>query len=111
MHEALECFDSPPVPFIEEPGGRWAEGGKHAPDGGLDRCHAPESEGCRKKGHDFAIPRILEAMREREGIGVEPPAGPFLAEPPEMLGEARQIGTRRTSHEAILPVRLLGFLK
>ena len=71
VHEVLEARDGPLVPRLEKrrrPGPEHREDARH---GRLDRRDAPEREGRGEEGHDFAVRRVREAVREDERVRVE----------------------------------------
>jgi hypothetical protein len=90
----------------ERGGGGAAEREEEALGGTANRADPAEGERSGQEGDDLAVGRSRVAMRELEGIGVEPPAAPLLLEEAQALPEEREIRTARpTLHrrDAIRP--------
>lgn len=104
VDEPVEARGVPGVPGDGGGGGR-PEGGEEALERVPDRADPAEGEGGGQEGDDLAVGRNRIAMRELEGIGVEPPAAPLGLEETQALPEERDIRTARPTLHRLDPIR------
>ncbi len=89
----------------ERGGGGAAEREEEALGGTANRADPAEGERSGQEGDDLAVGRSRVAMRELEGIGVEPPAAPLLLEKAQALPEERDIRTARPTLHRLDAIR------
>lgn len=105
VDEYVEPRGFPGVPG-EGGGGGGTEGAEEALERGPDRGDPAEGERGGEEGDDLPIGRGRVAVRELEGVGVEPAAAPLLleeAQPPSEEAEIRLASLATHHRDAIRP--------